>query len=483
MSQPAEGVKGLRVIVADDDDQSLQIATLILRDLQFDVRAVHSGLGALKLLEEEGADLIVTDLVMPQMDGQELLLAARARLPQLPIVIMSGQDSVERAVALLQAGATDYIAKPLHLAEFRSRILAVIDRLRLREEVAALQRELDSELEVMQGVVIGSSPAMLRVWRKLRRVARTTAPVILLGESGTGKEVLARALHDWSPRRPRAFVTVNCGSIPEGLFESEMFGHRRGAFTGAQADHAGLVEASAGGTLFLDEVGEIPMASQAKLLRFLESQEFRRVGDTKAQRADVRVCSATNRNLSEMIKEGKFREDLYYRLNVVTVEVPPLRERMSDVPELAALLLVDAASQFGVEVHALAPLALEKLLSYGWPGNVRELRNKLQQAVASALGPVLTAEELDLPTSSAPAPGRDEPGSAELPPLRAARKDLLDRFERDYVRRLLASTKGNVSRAAVVAGVPRKALARMIARHDLASYGKGKRGRPRKGEA
>ena len=477
---PTEAPVSLRVVVVDDDDQSLSIAALILRDMGLVVRPQHTGVSALKLIEEEGTDLLVTDLMMPQMDGETLLREVRRLRPELPVVVMSGQDSVERAVNLLQMGATDYIAKPLRLVEFRSRILAVIDRLRLREEVEALRRELDegADLAGPGNAVLGSTPAMLQVWRRLRRVARTIAPVILLGESGTGKEVLARVLHSWSPRSARGFVSVNCGSIPEGLWERELFGHRRGAFTGAQSDQPGLVEAASGGTLFLDEVGEIPPPSQAKLLRFLEDQEFRRLGDTRSQRADVRLVSATNRNLPNLVAAGQFREDLYYRLNVVSVTIPPLRERMADLPELATHLLREASRQFQVDVRAMTPLALERLMRHAWPGNIRELRNKLQQAVAAASGTVLAAEDLDLPDSARTSkPPPVEPLSA-LRPFRAARDEVVERFEREYLRRLLEQSGGNVSRAAATAGLPRKALARMLTRHDLTSLGHGRRGRP-----
>lgn len=484
-SPASEPTRGLRVLLVDDDDHALRLASLILRDLQLEVRAVHSAESALQTLTEEDADLLITDLMMPGMDGEGLLKAVRERMPQLPVVIMSGQDSVERAVELLQLGAADYIAKPFQLAVFRNRVATLIERLRLQKEVKTLEKELDSELDLPE-VVLGSSPPMLRVWRRVKRIARTIAPVIFLGESGTGKEVLARALHSWSPRVDKPFVTINCGSVPEGLWESELFGHRRGAFTGAMADQVGLIEAAQGGTFFLDEVGEIPLPSQAKLLRFLESSEYRRLGDTRTQRADVRIVSATNRNLAEMVKEGRFREDLYYRLNVMAVEVPPLRDRLADLPELASHLLDEAATQFGVHVQAISPIAMQKLLGYRWPGNIRELRNKLQQAVAAAQGPMLSADELAVPTPSPDGPKPAQSLADELAdhdallPFATARQSLVDRFERTYLRKLLAQTGGNVTRAAAVAGIPRKALGRLIIRHDLGSHASGKRGRPRR---
>src|SRR5512137_3197356 len=369
------------------------LLTVILTDRGYDVRAVSNGEDALRELSARDYDLVLSDVRMPRMDGLSLLRKALELHPGITFIVMSAYGSHDTAIEAMKAGAYDYVSKPFKPDEVVLVLRKAEERLRLSRENRRLRSELSGDFRLEN--LVGASPAVQDVVRQIRKVAPTTATVLLTGESGTGKELAARALHDLSPRSALAFVAVNCGAIPAELLESELFGHVRGAFTDASRDKPGLAAEADGGTLFLDEIGELPLALQVKLLRFLEDGQLRRVGDTRSEKVDVRVVAASARDLAQAAAAGQFREDLYWRLAVVGIRLPALRERMGDLEPLARHFLARFAP-LRPEVRGLdfAPEALERLKAHRWPGNVRELMHAVERAVVLADGPVIGEEDL-----------------------------------------------------------------------------------------
>jgi len=444
-----------RLLVVDDDPVTCRLLADVFSRDGFTVVGETDPERALERIADAPVDLAVLDIQMPEMDGLTLLRGLRERLPDLPVVIMTAFGSIDTAVRAISSGAVDYVSKPMDVEEIRATVRRALGR---HAEAQAALPVAGDEL----GGVVGRSPAMVEIYKTVARVAPGRSTVLVLGESGTGKELVARAIHEHSPRRKRPFVAVDCGALTETLLESELFGHVRGAFTGAIADAPGLFAEADGGTLFLDEIGDVSPALQAKLLRVLQDQRVRPVGGSTWRKVDVRVIAATNRDLAGAVADGRFREDLYYRLKVVTIELPPLRERREDIPLLVDHLVRRAAHDCHKTVTGLSEAALGLLAAYHWPGNVRELAHVLERGVALAQHEILTAE--DLPAELR-APAREAPASTP------ADRPTLAELKRRYVQRVYEESGGNVSRAANVLGVDRRSLYRMLQRYGVTPRG------------
>jgi two-component system response regulator AtoC len=438
------------VLVVDDEASMRHLLTVILTDHGHEVRAVASAEAALEELKARAFDLVLTDVRMPRMDGIALTRAVQERQPGVTVIVMSAYGSHESAIEAMKAGAYDFLPKPFKPDDVLLCLRKAEERERLRRENRRLRSELRGD--VGADAIVGASEAVQALLRQVRKVAPQKTTVLLTGESGTGKELVARALHDLSPRAAAPFVAVNCGAIPAELLESELFGHARGAFTDAVRARKGLALEADGGTLFLDEIGELPLALQPKLLRFLQEEEVRSVGDDRPRRVDVRVVAATARDLEEAVRAGQFREDLYWRLAVVGVRLPSLRERPEDVEALAAHFLARFA-RLRPELPGLrfTPEALEALKAHRWPGNVRELMHAVERAVVLAEGPAIGEEELpDAVRLPSPAPA---PPGGDLSVKRGLRA-----LEERLIREALARTGGNRSRAAGLLELSYRAL-------------------------
>jgi two-component system NtrC family response regulator len=382
----------LKVLFADDEPALQELMSLELPRLGHEVTVCPDGLTAAAALERNTYDCLVVDLDMPGLNGIEVIAKAREVAPETEAVVLTGKSSLETAIAAMRHGAFDYLTKPCKLVELESLLQRVADKRELTKLCVALKRRLQHAEGGTQ--LIGTSPAIQRVRQLIAKVGPTNSTVLILGETGSGKELAARAVHEQSLRAEMPLVAINCGALPESLIESELFGHRKGAFTGADEHRVGLFEVADGGTLFLDEIGELPRAMQAKLLRVLESGEIRRVGDNESLRVDVRVVCATHRNLEQMVEEGQFREDLMYRINTFEVQLPPLRQRISDIPELARHLYRRFRPNTKQDDQLLVPEAIEALQSHVWPGNVRELANVIEHATIVSEDPPITPDDL-----------------------------------------------------------------------------------------
>ncbi|HEY7411270.1 MAG TPA: sigma-54 dependent transcriptional regulator [Vicinamibacteria bacterium] len=437
-----------RVLIVDDDQGTLASLSRAFALEGYTALTAASGPRALERLEEEPVDAILCDVVMPEMDGLDFLARARAVRPDVPIVLMSGQAGVETAVRATRLGALDFVEKPVSLDRL---LLTLRNALRLdslQRENRELQRYWQDEL-----ALIGDSPPMAALRRLIERAAPSDVPVLILGENGTGKELAARAVHELSPRQRGPFVKMNCAAVPAELVESELFGHEKGAFSGAVAQRRGRFEAADGGTLFLDEIGDMTASMQAKLLRVLQDGEITRVGGQGVIRVDVRLISATNQDLDALIRQGRFREDLYYRISTLTVRAPALRERAADVPALAEHFLAAAARRNHWKPRRFSAEALALLKQQPWRGNVRELRNVVERALILGDADPLEAADvrLALPASSSPA------ATAALP-TEGALKDLMDAYEREVIRERLRATGGHATNAARSLGLERSHL-------------------------
>ncbi len=438
-----------RILLCDDEIKLTRMLATALSGAGHESERAATGQEALDLCQRERFDVLVTDLHLPDTNGIEVLRRARELRPDMDVIVITAHASTESAVEAMRLGAHDYLVKPFSLDEFRMRIA----RLLSRRTLAQKNEQLQEQLETLQGMdhLIGVSPRMREVFDQLRQVARTDATVLLLGESGTGKTALARAAHQQSARKAGPLCEVHCAALPEALLESELFGHERGAFTGAAMQRTGHVERADKGTLFLDEIGEISPAIQIKLLRFLQDRQFFRVGSTQLRTVDVRFVLATNRDLAHAVRERVFREDLYYRINVFPIHVPPLRERPDDVPLLAAAIL----RRHGAAIR-ISNEALELLARYPFPGNVRELENVLERAIilagAGAGNREASIEAYHLPRDILAAPPRVTPALVLAPGFS------IDRFEREVIREALARTAGNKSEAARLLGITRRRL-------------------------
>ena len=436
------------ILLVDDDPDLLKLISLRLGSAGYRVRTADSGETALAALAVVRPGVLITDLRIPGIDGLQLVDAVHRQHPALPVIILTAHGTIPDAVSATQRGVFGFLTKPFDSQEL---LQLVASALKLAGDLPQASDESAAE---WRAGIITRSPTMEDLLRQARRVADSDASVLIFGESGTGKELLARAIHRASPRRERAFVAVNCGAIPEPLLESELFGHARGAFTGAVQAHKGLFQAADGGTIFLDEIGDMPLALQVKLLRVLQEGEVRAVGASQSIAVDVRVISATHRDLDAQKASGQFREDLYYRLNVVSLKLPSLAERREDIPLLATHFLRKLAERYKRPVSSLAPDAMAQLVAAPWPGNVRQLLNLLEQAVA--LVPTTM-----IPASLVQNTLRED--ASALVPFEEARKQ----FERDYLVRLLKITGGNVSQAAVMAKRNRTEFYKLLQRHHL----------------
>jgi DNA-binding NtrC family response regulator len=457
-------MRSARVLVVDDSAVELERCVTALAALP-EVRAegLLRSTEALTRLGSETFDLLVTDLRMPVVDGLDLLRVAAAQDPDMPVLVLTGFPSVDTALSTLKAGAADYLSKPVHPAELQAVASRLLQERRLRGEHRLLERRMDHEGEGAD--LIGASPAMVRVLDVVRKLAASDLDILIVGETGTGKELVARRIHRESPKASGRFVGVDCGAIPEQLLESELFGHEKGAFTGADRRSMGLLEYADGGTFFLDEVQSLPLSLQSKLLRALQERRFRRVGGNQEIKATVRVVAALNEDPGELMRAGRLREDLYHRLNVGCVELPPLRQRAGDVPLLAGYFLGRFGRE-GMGVQAISAEAMALLEAYPWPGNVRQLQNVLRRGMALAAGDVLRSE--DLPDEiRVSAEGLGAPERTAVGSFTEARDHHLARFERAYLEAALRESLGDVSRACETSGIARATFYRMLKRHGV----------------
>jgi DNA-binding NtrC family response regulator len=458
------------LLVVDDEQGILDVVGRFARRAGFDVIACSGGHQALAQLRTRHADVAMVDLRMPDIGGLDVIRGIREIDPRCQAVLMTGYATVDTAVEAIKLGAMDYLSKPLDFARLEQLLISIREDLERRRSVFEIEGDVAKRLEFCG--MIGRGPLMQELFGMIRRLAPHVRTALVTGETGTGKELVARALHQVGPRRDRRFVTVNCSAVVETLFESELFGHMRGAFTGATDNKPGLFELADGGTLFLDEIGELPSSSQAKLLRVLELGEVHRVGSLEARRVDVHVIAATNRDLRTEVAAGRFRSDLYYRLNVVEVKLPPLRERREDIPYLTAGFVRQTSARLQKPVSGLTPGA-ERLLSSGhWEGNVRELRNVIERACILVDGDCISERELsvNMPSTLPVPPLASAEGTAR--PVRAAAvgdKDLLVTVERDHIQRALVRAGGNKKAAAKMLGLSRRALYRRLERLDLSA--------------
>jgi two-component system response regulator AtoC len=443
-----------RVLVAEDDRVARDLLCEILRGEGFEVEAVDDGAGAIERAAAERYDLVVSDVRMERSSGFDVLKAFTEKAPATPVILITAFGDVTGAMEAIQRGAYDYVSKPFNIEELKLTVARALERRRLVAENKIVQSDAKTHIED----IVGKSAIMLEVYKLVARVAASTATVLVTGESGTGKELVARAIHTHSPRARAAFVPVNCTALTESLLESELFGHARGAFTGAVVAKRGLFEMASGGTMFLDEIGDMGPKMQAQLLRTLQDGEVRPVGGSESIRVDVRLVCATNKDLEEEVKAGRFREDLYFRINVVTVRLPPLRDRREDIPMLVAHFLAKLARRERREQAALSSEALRMLTGYNWPGNVRELENAIDRAVAVAKGNVILPS--DLPSEAggaAPAGGGDGNGIIEDRPT-------LAELEQRYIALVLGESGGNKKKAAERLGIDRRTLYRALER-------------------
>ncbi len=429
-----------RVLIADDEEAARRSLGQILSEDGYEVFLASDGEEALRLVAEQSPDILLSDLRMPRLDGHELLTRVRQGYPDVALVIMTAHGTIRSAVKAVQEGAEDYLTKPIDVEDLERILERILKKRRLIAETRILRERLDEKYSFEN--IIGRSPEMLEVFRLVEQVAPSQASILITGESGTGKELIAQAIHQRSPRRDAPFVKVACAALPETLLESELFGHERGAFTGALARRAGRFEIAAGGTIFLDEIGDIPMGMQVKLLRFLQEHQFERIGGNQTLTVDVRVIAATHRNLAALIREGKFRDDLYYRLNVIEIPLPPLRARAHDIPLLVNFYVRRVAAANNKDVSGLTDEALAALMAYDWPGNVRELEHAIERAIILARG-----REIDL--SLFPSlPGTAKPARRDNGPLVPGSS--LEDIERDAILRTLEAVGGSTSRAAAI---------------------------------
>jgi two-component system response regulator PilR (NtrC family) len=467
--QSGAGVARPRILVVDDEPSMRDMLRIVLRRDGYDVLVAASGKEAIGLLGQEPIDLLLSDIRMPDIGGVEVLRAAKDLNREVVAFMMTAFASTESAVEAMRLGAVDYFTKPFSMDELRLKIRQHLEAHRLRQENVLLKRALNTSHEFCN--IIGRSQAMLDVFSMIETIARTNSTVLITGESGTGKDLAARAVHYHSLRREHPFVALNCGGLPETLLESELFGHVRGAFTGADTNKKGLVEVAERGTIFLDEIGEMSITMQVKLLRVLQDRRFRRLGGTEEVQADIRVVAATNQDLNRMVAEGRFREDLYYRINVIQLHLPPLRDRREDVPLLADHFLAKYAAGADKDVRGIAQEAQALLAAYAWPGNVRELENVIERAVALEQTPLVLAESLPAQVRATDGPGRSaehrgtggpSPGAAApvsgpgaLPELTEGfdLEAMSDDFYRHYIALALERAGGVQTRAAEMLGM------------------------------
>lgn len=454
-----EGESTINILVVDDDRDTQDLLREVLSEEGYRVVTSGSGEEALEIGKQEGFEVIISDMRLgPNLSGLDVLRAYKSIQPESEVILITAFGSMETAIEAVQVGAFDYLSKPFKIEEVVLQVKRALENRRLIRENRHLRQQLGSQAQLSS--LVGRSTVMLEVYKKIAMVADSRSTVLICGESGTGKELVARAIHHNSSRADQLLFAVNCGAFTESLLETELFGHVRGSFTGALENKRGIFEEASGGTVFLDEVSEMSPALQVKLLRTLEEQEVRRVGSNQVTKVDVRVIAATNRNLSDLVEEHKFRRDLYYRLRVIEIELPPLRERAEDIPLLVEHFLKIFGRERG-QTFSISPRALSTLLGYSWPGNVRELENALESAVALNRSGVITPDDL-------PPKVRAEPGNGQR--LEDLYTDLpsLDELGKRYLTHVLKVTGDNKAKAAGILGIDRKTLYRMLDRFKRA---------------
>lgn len=445
------------ILIVDDEESVRKSLADVMRDEGYEVVTAGSAREGLDLVNEAQPALVLLDIAMPEMDGIETLRRIREMRPDLPVVMVTGHGTIETAVKTTKMGAYDFLVKPPELAHLTLVVKHGLEEHRLREENETLKRSMERKSEI-----VGESGKIKALKQQIALAGPTNGWVLIHGESGTGKEIVARAIHRASRRSSGPFIEVNCAAIPQELIESELFGHERGSFTGATGMKRGKFELADGGTIFLDEIADMSLATQAKVLRVLEGQEFQRVGGVKTLKADVRVIAASNKNLADEIKKGAFREDLYYRLNVIPLEVPPLRERTDDIPRLVRHFLTEFSSEYRQKPKDIDEEALSLFVRYPWPGNVRELRNFIERLIIMVPGPVLAARDVPPPVSGAPLAAKQQDVALPVRPRAATLRDARAEFEREFISQKLREFGGNVSKTADAIDVERSNLHRKI---------------------
>jgi DNA-binding NtrC family response regulator len=445
------------ILVVEDEINMAKTQAKILQRKGYEVETAGNGREALQLLNRSAFDVVITDLKMPVMDGMQLLREMNAKVRGCAVIVLTGHGTIESAVEAMQCGAADYLTKPCNPDELLLKVEKQIETKRLRQEVEQLRREVRAYKKF--GALIGQSPAMRQIYTVIGAVSGNKSTVLVTGESGTGKELVARTIHQKGPWADHSFVAINCGAMSETLLDSQLFGHRRGAFTGAIADHEGVFQTANGGTLFLDEISEIPLALQVKFLRAVQEKEVTPLGANRPIKVDVRIIAASNRNLEEEVKKGTFRDDLFYRLNVVPIHLPPLRERREDIPLLIEHFIATFSTEYNVEPKKLVPEALEKLVSYSWPGNIRELQNVIERMFALSQSREITLTDLPGPIADFEERPVNFQEFAELPTL--------ETMEKSLITAALRKSQGNKNEAARLLAIDRQRLYRKIEKYGL----------------
>jgi two-component system, NtrC family, response regulator PilR len=469
---PTTAAAAARILVVDDERSMREMLAILLRREGHDVVVAENGRRAIECLDQRPFDLVVSDARMPDIDGIQVLRHARSINPSVIAIMITAFGSADLIKGVEQLGVTDYVEKPFNTEVLKFRIRKELDRKRLQQENVLLKRAMHSAHQFEN--IIGSSGAMVQVFEMVDTVASTGSTVLITGESGTGKELIARAIHVRSPRSDRPFVAVNCGALSETLLDSELFGHMRGSFTGADSNKKGLIEVADKGTIFLDEIGEMSAMLQVKVLRVLQERKFRRVGGTEEVEADIRIIAATNRDLSKMVADGAFREDLYYRINVIPVRLPSLRERAEDIPLLADHFVARFSAQMKKEITGISGVAMSRLTSYSWPGNVRELENAMERAVALERTPSILVESLPEKVREAvaadpaarPAPAAATRSSA-LPDKGFDLEQHVQHLEREYIAEALRRSGGVKVKAAELLGMSFRSFRYYMKKYDL----------------
>lgn len=451
-----------RILVVDDELSMREFMEILLTGEGYDADTAGSGIDALNMINERDYHLVITDIKMPKMGGLELLKRIKGGAPETEVLMMTAFASTESAVEAMKCGAYDYITKPFKIDEIKLIVEKAFEKIRLKNENILLKKELKESYNF--GDIVGVSSGMREVYSLIMRVAPAKSTVLITGESGTGKELVAKSIHSNSQRSDKPFITVNCGAVPENLLESELFGHKKGAFTGAVSNKAGLFELADGGSIFLDEIGEMPLPLQVKILRVIQEKEFRRVGETKDIKADVRIIAASNRDLEAAVREGNFREDLYYRLNVIQIKLPPLRERREDIPSLTLHFLEKYNEELGRNIKKVSSEAMSILQDYDFPGNVRELENIVERAVALERSDIILPESLPEEVKRLGG-GRIQRG-VEIPPEGINMENLMEEMEKELLLKSLASAKGVKTKAARLLKLSFRSF-----RYRLAKYG------------
>jgi two-component system response regulator PilR (NtrC family) len=458
-----DGRRQPRILVVDDERSMRELLAIVLGREGYEVRLAENGRSAIAVLEREPIDILISDIKMPDMSGVDVLRAAKRVDKDILGIMITAFASTETAVEAMRLGACDYLSKPFDIDVLKMKVREKIESRQLRQENVLLKRTLG--LSHQFGSLIGRSEAMLDVFKMIETVARTSSTILLTGESGTGKGLVAQAIHFHSLRRERPMVSLNCGAMPETLLESELFGHMRGAFTSADTNKKGLLEVAEKGTIFLDEIGEMSAVMQVKLLRVLQERRFRRVGGLEELQADIRVIAATNQDLTRAVAEGRFREDLYYRINVIPIALPPLRQRREDIPLLAEHFLAKYAEQMGKAIHGLASATIELLTKHEWPGNIRELENAIERAVALEATPTILPESL--PPSVREATVRGAPPSDALPDAGFDLEAHVKEIERGYIAQALERANGVQVRAAELLGMSFRSFRYYVKKYNL----------------